>query len=280
MLFSVSHLMTDVPQPYVMLEASQLDSYGLQFAKPTFISLDPNATVTNVPIAGIRIGVNGADDGNGPGIRPAEHHHRRRQLRPPAPARRSPTRSAPSSPSRRARPTTCTSCRSSRSAPSATCRPDPVVMPPAAPADSPAESDVGLRTFDEINATLSLITGVSADRTRACAAPTTLVKQALPSIEKFGAFGPSQQTGLAQLAIQYCNVMVDTPALRTAFFGGSLNPSSTATATFGSAGSPNAANRDLVIDALLTKGVNTGLEWNPDDDGRSRPSSTISSTSW
>ena len=42
MLFNVSHLV-DVPQAYVMLEASQLDSYGLQFAKPTFISLDPSA---------------------------------------------------------------------------------------------------------------------------------------------------------------------------------------------------------------------------------------------
>ena len=60
MLFNVSHLVS-VPQAYVMLEASQLDSYGLQFAKPTFISLDPNATVANLPIAGIRIGVNGLE---------------------------------------------------------------------------------------------------------------------------------------------------------------------------------------------------------------------------
>ena len=58
MLFNVSHLVT-VPQAYVMLEASQLDSYGLQFAKPTFISLDPNASVANLQISGVRIGVNG-----------------------------------------------------------------------------------------------------------------------------------------------------------------------------------------------------------------------------
>src|SRR6185295_3315228 len=44
MLFSVSHLVI-VPEGYLMLEASQLDSYGIQFTKPTFISLDPNATV-------------------------------------------------------------------------------------------------------------------------------------------------------------------------------------------------------------------------------------------
>jgi hypothetical protein len=128
----------------------------------------------------------------------------------------------------------------------------------------PRCSDVGLRTFDELNATLSLITGVPQTESRV-RGTYDLVKQALPAVEKFGTFGPAQQTGLAQLAIQYCNVMVDTPALRTAFFGASLNPSASATSTFGGAGSPNAANRDLVIGALLTKGVNTGLEWNPDD---------------
>ena len=42
----------------------------------------------------------------------------------------------------------------------------------------------------------------------------TLVKQALPAIEKFGAFGPAQQTALAQLAMQYCNVLVDDNTLR------------------------------------------------------------------
>ena len=62
MLFNVSHLVPNVPQAYVMLEASQLDSYGLQFTKPTFISLDPTVTsIPNVPIEGMRIGVNGVE---------------------------------------------------------------------------------------------------------------------------------------------------------------------------------------------------------------------------
>src|SRR5262245_9612506 len=64
MLFNVSHLVP-VPDAYVMLEAQQLDSYGLQFSKPTFISLAPNATVTNIPLAGLRIGINGSDRHNG-----------------------------------------------------------------------------------------------------------------------------------------------------------------------------------------------------------------------
>ena len=88
------------------------------------------------------------------------------------------------------------------------------------------ESDVGLRTFDELNASLSQITGVPQTNARVSATFDT-VKQSLPSIEKLGTFGPAQQTALAQLAIQYCNQMVETPALRTAFFGASLNPANT-----------------------------------------------------
>jgi hypothetical protein len=141
--------------------------------------------------------------------------------------------------------------------------------PPAVPQAPPPptlapEADVGLRTFDEINATLSNITGIPVTNTRVAATYDT-VKQGLPAIEKFGTFGASQQTALAQLAIQYCNQMVDTPAARTAFYGSALNPATSATATFGSAGSPNNANRDLVITALLQKGINTGINTNPDD---------------
>ncbi|MCB1625531.1 MAG: LamG domain-containing protein, partial [Pseudomonadales bacterium] len=60
LLFNVSDLV-DVPQAYMMFEASQLDSYGYLFEKPTFISLDSSAQVPNIPIAGIRLGVNGVE---------------------------------------------------------------------------------------------------------------------------------------------------------------------------------------------------------------------------
>ena len=60
LLFSVSHLV-DMPQAYVMFEVSQFDSYGYLFDKPTFISLDAAATPGSIPVAGIRIGVNGAE---------------------------------------------------------------------------------------------------------------------------------------------------------------------------------------------------------------------------
>ena len=221
MLFNVSHLVPNVPQAYVMLEASQLDSYGLQFTKPTFISLDPTVTsIPNVPIEGIRIGVNGARGARRPGLCPAEADHRRglHRRRRPADVERGYGHGARTG---RARRPVLPVIRSHRRSQPTIVRRSPTPSAPAA-TDLPPESDVGLRTFDEINTTLSLITGVPQTNTRV-RATYTLVKQALPAIEKFGAFGPAQQTALAQLAMQYCNVLVDDNTLRAAFFGGSTD---------------------------------------------------------
>jgi hypothetical protein len=60
LLFSVSHLV-NVPQAYVMFEASQFDSYSYLFTKPSFISLDSGHDADQIRIKGLRIGVNGAE---------------------------------------------------------------------------------------------------------------------------------------------------------------------------------------------------------------------------
>lgn len=253
MLFNVSHLVT-VPQAYIMLEASQLDSYGLQFNKPTFISLDPTVTtIPNLPIAGLRIGVNGTVAHSGQAYEPLTQTIG--------------TGYAVGTGQQMSSVGTVMGLQTTvvddvfflqfdAIGNNSNPLPDPAVNPPAAPVDLPPESDVGLRTFDEIDTTLSLITGVPQTNTRV-RATYALVKQALPAIEKFGAFGPAQQTALAQLAMQYCNVLVDDNTLRAAFFGG-LDGSGTGTAVFGTAGSPNTANRDLLINSLITRAVGTG----------------------
>jgi mono/diheme cytochrome c family protein len=252
-LYNVSHLVT-VPDAYVMLEASQLDSYGLQFTKPTFISLNSGVTtVADLPIAGIRIGVNGAEAHTGQAYVPLTE-----------------TIGAGYTAGAGQQMSSVGTVMALELGPlddlfflsfeqignNSRPAPDPVVPPPADPVDRPAESDVGLRTFDEIDATLSQLTGVPQTNTRV-RNTYTLVKQALPAIENFGAFGPAQQTALAQLAMQYCNVMVDDNTLRGAFFGG-LDGTGTGTAVFGTQGSPNMTNRDLLINNLVTKAAGTG----------------------
>jgi mono/diheme cytochrome c family protein len=259
MLFNVSHLLPTVPQAYVMLEATQLDSYGLQFTKPTFISLDPSVTsMPNVPIAGVRIGVNGAEAHTGQAYIPLNQTIGGTNYTVGTGQQMSAVGTVMAL--EKGVPDDLFFLSFERiGALSYDPPPPPIPQEPAPPTLAP-ESDVGLRTFDELNATLSLITGVPQTNP-AVVSTFTLVKQALPSIEKLGSFGPAQQTGFAQLAIQYCSQMVETPALRTAFYGAALNPAASATATFGGAGTPNTTNRDIVIDALLNKGKNTGLQW-------------------
>ena len=63
-----------------MFEVSQFDSYSYLFTGPFFIMLDGTATPGNIPIAGMRIGINGARSAGRPGVvnwTPRYEHHRR-----------------------------------------------------------------------------------------------------------------------------------------------------------------------------------------------------------
>jgi mono/diheme cytochrome c family protein len=254
MLFNVSHLVT-VPDAYVMLEASQLDSYGLQFSKPTFISLsDANPTVSDLAIEGIRIGVNGSDRHGGQAYAPlaanvgsnytAAEGERLTDLGTVIGLEKGVLDDL-------------FFLSFERIGANSNPLPDPPVPPAPTPVDLPPESDVGLRTFEELNETLSQITGVPRTNTRV-ANTYELVKQALPAVEKFGTFGPAQQTGLAQLAMQYCNVLVDDNARRAAFWPG-LDGTGTGTGVFGTQASPNMTARNILIDNLINKAVGTGM---------------------
>ena len=60
LLFSVSHLI-NVPESYIVFEASIFDSYAYLFRAPFFISLDPTAAPDGIDVEGIRIGINGVE---------------------------------------------------------------------------------------------------------------------------------------------------------------------------------------------------------------------------
>jgi len=257
MLFNVSHLVS-VPDAYLMLTAQQLDTYGLQFEKPTFISLNSGATINNLPIAGIRIGVNGAEAHAGQAYIPLNATVGGSNYVAGAGQELTKLGTVMGLVKGVADDLWFVSFEKIGDK---SHNYDPPPKPVAVdPPDNAPEADVGLKTFDELNATLSQITGVSQTNAKV-AATYDLVKQALPAVEKFGTFGPAQQTGLAQLAIQYCAQMVDTANLRTAFFSGGINPASPGS-VFGASGS---AAREGLIGDLLTKGKNTGLEWDPDE---------------
>ncbi len=58
LLFNVAAV-TGVSQGYVMFTASQYDSSSYLFASPTFISLDPKVKPDSMVVKGMRIGING-----------------------------------------------------------------------------------------------------------------------------------------------------------------------------------------------------------------------------
>jgi hypothetical protein len=239
LLFSVSHLV-DVPQAYIMFEVSQLDSYGYLFDKPTFISLDPAARPGSIPLAGMRIGVNGSEAQVGQAYRTLD------------------TAITDSLYGPLGQPlSTIGTVIGLEKGPEAdeffltfdvlgsrqNVRTDPVPLAPAPPPDVRRAADVGLRVFDEINATMSELTGVSPTRP-SVRATYDQVKQALPTIENIDTFVSAHPVAIAQLAIQYCDALVEDTGARSAYFPGFNFAASPAVAF-------NAAGRAIVLDSLV-----------------------------
>ncbi len=259
LLFSVSHLI-DMPQAYVMFEVSQLDSYGYLFDKPTFISLEAGATPGSIPMAGIRIGVNGAeaavgqayrtlntvvDDSNyGPGGQRLSNIGTVIALE--------------KGPETDEFFLTFDVLGDRRNV-----RTDPVPLLPEPPLPVPRPADVGLRVFDEINATMSELTGVSTQVAEVDATFQT-VKQSMPTIETIETFVSAHPVAIAQLAIQYCDALVRNQGSvsRTDYFPG-FNfsaPPAMAFANGGDVAVVNALLGRMVDPALLTDPVQAEIE--------------------
>jgi hypothetical protein len=250
-LFSVSHLV-DVPQAYIMFEVSQFDSYSYLFDKPTFISLDPAARPGTIPIAGLRIGINGTEPNVGQAYRTLDTNVTDSEYGPLG-----------------QRLSSIGTVIALQKGPDAdeffltfdvlgshtNVRLDPVPLAPAPPADVRRPADIGLRVFDEINATMSNLTGVS-QQTPAVKATFATVKQALPTIESIDTFVSGHPVAIAQLSIQYCNSLVDDTSKRAAYFPNfDFN-----------AGPPiafDAAGRAIVLDSLVSHMMRTNLGTDP-----------------
>ncbi|HEY3699490.1 MAG TPA: LamG-like jellyroll fold domain-containing protein [Spongiibacteraceae bacterium] len=95
--------------------------------------------------------------------------------------------------------------------------------------------DLGWRTFDEISASFSQLTGVSVTASTGVNFDntTTPVKVSdvfsslrgqLPAVEDFPAYLASHQTGVSQLAIAYCSALMQNTSLRHAFFPANNDP--------------------------------------------------------
>lgn len=255
LLFYVSHLV-DVPQAYIMFEVSQFDSYGYLFDKPTFISLDASARPGSIAIAGMRIGVNGSEVDVGQAYRTLDGAITDSEYGPFG----QPLSNIGTVIELEKGPEldefflTFDVLGSHRNV-----RTDPVPLAPAPPPDVRRPADVGLRIFDEVNATMSALTGVSTTQP---AVRTTYeqVKQALPTIESIDTFVSAHPVAVAQLSIQYCDALVDDTTARAAYFPGF---------SFGAAPAQafNATGRGIVLDALVGRMMASNVATEPDAAG-------------
>jgi hypothetical protein len=128
--------------------------------------------------------------------------------------------------------------------------------PPAPPAAVSPSAGIGIRDFAEINDTMSELTGVSTTNSAVRATYLELI-QALPSTNDVEAFVSAHQMGIARLALDYCDQLVESTTLRNTFFGVGFNWNADAT-TFASV-----ASRDQIINPLGTRMLGTGLANQP-----------------
>lgn len=241
LLFGVSHIV-DVPKAYIMFEATQYDSFSYLFNNPKFISLDPAAMPGNIRLKGMRIGVNGVEPEVGQAYRPLDTTIVNEQYSAATgqlissvgtiiPLEQGPTLDE------------FFLCFEQLGDRESSCTPfTPGVAP--APVFGPAASDIGVKLFDAINATMASITGVDPNIPAVKNAYAN-VRQSLPAVNDIEGYLSSHQTSVAQLALQYCSVMMDSTTLRSQFFG-SVN--------FGSTLADDVA-REPFVDALYDKAV-------------------------
>jgi cytochrome c553 len=251
LLFNVSAL-TGVSQAYVMLEASLYDSYSYLFGKPTFISLDPTVKPGTIVIKGMRIGINGAEATVG-------QAYARLDTKVTDTNYLSGTGQLLSSVGtvialEKGPDSDLFFLSFDQIGTSTHVRTEPAAPQPAAPADKPESAQLGVRVFNEINASLSGITGVSMNDA-GVKSTYQLVAQQLPSVPTVESFLASNQVGVAQMAIQYCDSLVES-ASAGSFFPG-LN--------FAAAPATAFANTDALINPLIANGIGIGIATQPDD---------------
>lgn len=214
LLFSVSHL-TSVPESYILLEVAQFDSYSYLFNKPTFVSLAENPGTIDIDVKGMRIGINGREALVGQTFIKLD------------------TNKITSSGQ------IISSMGTIIAQDQGVANDDfflsfeqfgsntkvylPAVTPaPAEPVSLDPVAAIGLRTFDEINASMSELTGVPTSMGTIPATYKNL-KQQLPSVEKIDTFVSAHVVGIAQLAFEYCDQLVEDATLRSSFFGAPYN---------------------------------------------------------
>ncbi len=264
LLFDISEHIS-IAQSYIMFEVSQFDSYSYLFNQPLFINLDPNATITDFDLAGIRIGINGQEAIVGQAFRNIDTTITETSFTTDSRftelvqvlSTQGTTIALDKGPDQDEFFLTFAQLGNmSNVYVEATCI--PLSSCPATFTPSDPVSDIGIRTFEEIDATMSQLTGVSRD-TASVQNTYNTVRQQLPSNASIDGFVSSHQIGVAQLAIEYCNAMIEDDALRSAYFPDFVFGTSAATDY------DTVTEKDFISGPLITGMLGSGISSGPDN---------------
>jgi hypothetical protein len=252
LLFNVSSLL-NLSQSYVMFEVSQYDNYSYLFRQPKFISLDESVLPGSIPIQGLRIGINGKEAAIGQAysrldttINDSEYTVNGQLL----------SNIGTTIASEKGAEYDQFFLTFERLGEHTNVYIEPEALPASDPTDAEPVSTVGLRTFDEINASMAALTGVSQTVSEVQTTYTT-IKEQLPSSEDINGFLSSHQVAVSQLAIEYCSALVDDTSLRASFFPGfdfNANANDIPTATW----------QSQVVTPLIVKFMGENLTTQPD----------------
>jgi hypothetical protein len=254
LLFEVSDI-TNVPQSYVVLEVSQFDSYSYLFSEPFFYSLDDNATISDLPIKGMRIGINGREANVGQVFQNIDLLLNQSDYVPAQGQALSTLGTIIPIEKGAGADEFFLTFEVLAEQTNVIVEADPPAL--AAGADIAEQAQVGIRNFAEINASMSSVTDVPMNNSAVKTAFEQL-KQQLPSVTNMDSFLASNQMAVTQMAIKYCDQLVETQNLRENYFTG-FNFNQSAATAFSTQG------RSLVLTPLATKMLGTGLSDQPDN---------------
>ena len=248
LLFDISERLQAAPQSsYILYEVQQFDTYAYLFDKPHFITLDGSAP-EGIPIEGVRIAMNGQE---------ADHGQTYATLSDTLSASLFEELGQPLSvlgaviPLEKGPQDDEFFLTFDRLASFSYNRPeDPMLI--ITPSDLDPASQIGVRTFDEIDATSSAITGINRTVYQSGGEfpvddTYQELRQSLPAVEDVNTFLSSHQVAIAQLAIQYCDAAVEDETIWP-----TLNFDQPAS-TFFSVG-----NRNAFVDPLIARAVGHG----------------------
>jgi hypothetical protein len=138
---------------------------------------------------------------------------------------------------------------------------EPVPPPAVVQLDPTARPNYGVRNYSRLRESMASVTGVNP-LLPAIDAVFTDLEQQLPSSFDVRSFVSSQQVGIAKLALEFCDALVESSTLRMTFFG-NFPFTTEPVAVFGAAGTPNTANRNQIADALYDRMLGSNLTVQP-----------------